>query len=103
MWLSSRVVPRPVRTWHPERRLPRRTVPKGCTMTQLRSGRYRRLGTLVAVSTVGALTLAACGGGGDDGDSGDNGASGAADSFTFAFGNAGGTAESPWVVMADKY
>jgi raffinose/stachyose/melibiose transport system substrate-binding protein len=72
-------------------------------MTQLRSGRYRRLGTLVAMSTVGALTLAACGGGGDDdGDSGDSG-SAAADSFTFAFGNAGGTQESPWVVMADKY
>src|SRR3712207_198310 len=71
-------------------------------MTQLRSGRARRLGTLVAVSTVGALTLAACGGG-DDGDSGGNGSGGAADSFTFAFGNAGGTQESPWVVMADKY
>src|SRR5688500_18685422 len=67
-------------------------------MTQLRSGRFRRLGTLVAVSTVGALTLAACGGGGDDGDSGDGGTA-AADSFTFAFGNAGGTQESPWVVM----
>jgi raffinose/stachyose/melibiose transport system substrate-binding protein len=72
-------------------------------MTQLRSGRARRLGRLAAVSTVGALTLAACGGGGDDGDSGGNGSAEAADSFSFAFGNAGGTQESPWVVMADKY
>ena len=71
-------------------------------MTQLRNGRFRRLGTLAAVSTVGALTLAACGGGGDDGDSGSSGG-GASDSFTFTFGNAGGTQESPWVVMADKY
>jgi raffinose/stachyose/melibiose transport system substrate-binding protein len=71
-------------------------------MTQFRSGRYRRLGTLAAVSTVGVLTLAACGGGGDEGD-GSTSSGEAADSFTFAFGNAGGTQESPWVVMADKY
>jgi raffinose/stachyose/melibiose transport system substrate-binding protein len=73
-------------------------------MTQFRSGRYRRLGTLVAVSTVGALTLSACGGGDGDSDSGSGSGSGeAADSFTFAFGNASGGQESPWVVMADKY
>jgi raffinose/stachyose/melibiose transport system substrate-binding protein len=71
-------------------------------MTQLRSRRARRLGTLVAVSTVGAMTLAACGGGGDD-DSGGSGSSGAADGFTFAFGNASGGQQSPWVVMAEKY
>jgi raffinose/stachyose/melibiose transport system substrate-binding protein len=73
-------------------------------MTQQGHWRFRRFGSLVAVSTVGALTLAACGGGGDDGDSGSSGdSSGAADSFTFAFGNAGGTQESPWIVMAEKY
>jgi raffinose/stachyose/melibiose transport system substrate-binding protein len=70
-------------------------------MTQLRNGRFRRLGTLAAVSTVGALTLAACGGGGDD-ESGSSGG-GAADGFTFTFGNASGGQQSPWIVMADKY
>ena len=71
-------------------------------MTQHSHRRSRRLGSLVAVSALGALTLAACGGGGDD--SGSEGSSGeAADSFTFAFGNAGGTQESPWIVMAEKY
>ena len=72
-------------------------------MTQLRPGRYGRLGTLVAVSTVGALTLAACGGGDGDSDSGDGGSGAAADSFSFAFGNASGGQESPWIVMAEKY
>jgi raffinose/stachyose/melibiose transport system substrate-binding protein len=73
-------------------------------MTQYGNGRLRRLGVLVAVPAISALTLAACGGGGDE-DSGSNGSSegGAADSFTFAFGNAGGTQESPWIVMAEKY
>ena len=72
-------------------------------MTQHSHRRSRRLGSLVAVSALGALTLAACGGGGDDSGS-DGGNSGeAADSFTFAFGNAGGTQESPWIVMAEKY
>jgi len=70
-------------------------------MTQLRSGRARRLGTLVAVSTVGTLTLAACGGGGDDGGSGGSG--GAANSFTFAFENASGGQENPWQTIADEY
>jgi raffinose/stachyose/melibiose transport system substrate-binding protein len=73
-------------------------------MTQLRSGRARRLGTIVAVSTVGALTLAACGGGDGDSDSSSGtGGTEAADSFTFAFGNASGGQESPWIVMAEKY
>jgi raffinose/stachyose/melibiose transport system substrate-binding protein len=73
-------------------------------MTQLRPSRFRRLGVLVAAPTIGALTLAACGGGGDD-DSGNggNGGGAAADSFTFAFGNASGSQESPWLVMAEKY
>jgi raffinose/stachyose/melibiose transport system substrate-binding protein len=73
-------------------------------MTQYGNGRLRRLGVLVAVPAISALTLAACGGGGDE-DGGSNGSSegGAADSFTFAFGNAGGTQESPWIVMAEKY
>jgi raffinose/stachyose/melibiose transport system substrate-binding protein len=71
-------------------------------MTQQGHWRFRRLGSLVAVSTLSALSLAACGGGGEDSDSGDSGG-GAADSFTFAFGNAGGTQESPWIVMAEKY
>jgi raffinose/stachyose/melibiose transport system substrate-binding protein len=72
-------------------------------MTQQGHGRFRRLGVLVAVPAISALTLAACGGGsGDDGgSSGEDG--GAADSFTFAFGNAAGTQESPWIVMAEKY
>ena len=72
-------------------------------MTQLRPGRYGRLGTLVAVSTVGALTLAACGGGDGESDPGDGGSGAAADSFSFAFGNASGGQESPWIVMAEKY
>ena len=71
-------------------------------MTQQGSWRFRRLGSLVAVSALGALTLAACGGGGDD--SGDSGSSGeAADSFTFTFGNASGATDSPFQQLADKY
>jgi raffinose/stachyose/melibiose transport system substrate-binding protein len=72
-------------------------------MTLQATSRFRRLGVLVAVPAISALTLAACGGGSDDGDSGDSGSSGAADSFTFAFGNASGSQESPWIVMAEKY
>ena len=72
-------------------------------MTQQGHWRFRRLGSLVAVSALGALTLAACGGGGDDSGSDGAGSGEAADSFTFAFGNAAGTQESPWVVMAEKY
>jgi raffinose/stachyose/melibiose transport system substrate-binding protein len=75
-------------------------------MTQHRSARMRRFGVLVAVPTISALTLAACGGGDDNG-SGDSGGSGgsteAADSFTFAFGNASGSQESPWLAAAEKY
>lgn len=65
--------------------------------------RFRRLGVLVAVPTIGALTLAACGGGGDEGGGDSGGSGGSAESFTFAFGNAGGTQESPWIIMAEKY
>jgi raffinose/stachyose/melibiose transport system substrate-binding protein len=72
-------------------------------MTQYGNGRLRRLGVLVAVPAISALTLAACGEGGDDSGSSGSGEGGAADSFTFAFGNAGGTQESPWIVMAEKY
>jgi raffinose/stachyose/melibiose transport system substrate-binding protein len=74
-------------------------------MTQHGNWRLRRLGVLVAVPAISALTLAACGGGGsDDGGGSDGGGSGeAADSFTFAFGNASGSQESPWIVMAEKY
>ena len=73
-------------------------------MTQHSHRRFRRLGSLVAVSALSALTLAACGGGGDDDSGSDGGGSTeAADSFTFAFGNASGSAESPWIVMAEKY
>jgi raffinose/stachyose/melibiose transport system substrate-binding protein len=72
-------------------------------MTQHGNRRLRRLGALVAAPAIGVLTLAACGGG-DDGGSGGSGGSGeAADSFSFAFGNAAGTQESPWIVMAEKY
>src|SRR5688572_105171 len=79
-------------------------VTKGSSMTQHSHRRFRRLGSLVAVSALSALTLAACGGGGDeDSGSGDGGSTEAADSFTFAFGNASGSAESPWIVMAEKY
>ena len=69
-------------------------------MTQLRSGPARRLGTLAAVSAIGAMTLAACGGG-DGGSSGGSG--GTADSFTFTFGNASGATDSPFQQLADKY
>ena len=73
-------------------------------MTQHGNWRFRRLGALVAVPAISALTLAACGGGSDDGgDGGSSGSGEAADGFTFAFGNAGGTQESPWIVMAEKY
>ncbi|MGY1602240.1 ABC transporter substrate-binding protein [Geodermatophilus sp. SYSU D00815] len=71
-------------------------------MTQQGHGRLRRFGVLVAVPTISALTLAACGGGDDDGGSGGD-AGGAADSFTFAFENASGGAENPWVVLAEQY
>jgi raffinose/stachyose/melibiose transport system substrate-binding protein len=71
-------------------------------MTQQGHGRFRRLGVLVALPTVSALTLAACGGGGDD-DGGSTGDGGAADSFTFSFGNASGSQESPWIAAAEKY
>jgi raffinose/stachyose/melibiose transport system substrate-binding protein len=71
-------------------------------MTQLGSGRFRRLGSLVAVSAIGAMTLAACGGGGDDGNS-SGGSTKAADSFTFTFGNASGATDSPFQQLADAY
>jgi len=70
-------------------------------MTQLGSGRFRRLGSFVAVSAVGALALTACGGGGDDG--GSSGSGKAADSFTFTFGNASGATDSPFQQLADAY
>ena len=69
-------------------------------MTQLGSGRFRRLGSLVAVSAVGALALTACGGGDD---SGSSGSGEAADSFTFTFGNASGATDSPFQQLADAY
>jgi raffinose/stachyose/melibiose transport system substrate-binding protein len=73
-------------------------------MTQHGNSRLRRRVALVAVPTISALALAACGGGSDDeGNSGSSGSGEAADSFTFAFGNASGSQESPWIVMAEKY
>src|SRR5215218_6188005 len=69
-------------------------------MTQLGSGRFRRLGSLVAVSAVGALALTACGGGDD---SGSSGSGEAVDSFTFTFGNASGATDSPFQQLADAY
>jgi raffinose/stachyose/melibiose transport system substrate-binding protein len=73
-------------------------------MTQHGNSRLRRRVALVAVPTISALALAACGGGSDDeGNSGGSGSGEAADSFTFAFGNASGSQESPWIVMAEKY
>jgi raffinose/stachyose/melibiose transport system substrate-binding protein len=69
-------------------------------MTQLRTGRSRRLGILAGLTAAGALTLAACGG--DDNGSGNGGGEGSG-SITFAFGNAAGSSETVWQVMADKY
>ncbi|MGY1651112.1 ABC transporter substrate-binding protein [Geodermatophilus sp. SYSU D01119] len=71
-------------------------------MTQHRSRGIRRIGVLVAVPALSALTLAACGGG-DDSGSGGSGGSGSADGFTFAFENASGGAENPWLVLAEQY
>jgi raffinose/stachyose/melibiose transport system substrate-binding protein len=71
-------------------------------MTQHGHGRIRRLGVLVAVPALSALTLAACGGGDDDG-GGSDASGGAADGFTFAFENASGGQENPWVVLAEEY
>src|SRR5215207_4280533 len=70
-------------------------------MTQLGHRRFRRLGSVVAVSAMGALTLAACGGGDDD--SGSGGSGDAVDSFTFTFGNASGATDSPYQQLADRY
>ncbi|HLM04128.1 MAG TPA: extracellular solute-binding protein [Blastococcus sp.] len=70
-------------------------------MTQLGHRRFRRLGSVVAVSAMGALTLAACGGGDDD--SGSGGSGDAVDSFTFTFGNASGATDSPFQQLADAY
>jgi raffinose/stachyose/melibiose transport system substrate-binding protein len=69
-------------------------------MTQLGRTRFRRLGSLVAVSALGALTLAACGGGGDDSGSGGSGSS--ADGFTFTFPTSTGQ-ESPYQTLAEDY
>ncbi|SNS33336.1 carbohydrate ABC transporter substrate-binding protein, CUT1 family [Geodermatophilus saharensis] len=70
-------------------------------MTQQRHRGLRRIGVLVAVPAVSALTLAACGGGDDD--SGSGGSGGSADSFSFAFENASGGQENPWQLLADQY
>ncbi|MCF6509461.1 extracellular solute-binding protein [Blastococcus sp. MG754426] len=70
-------------------------------MNQQGHGRMRRLGVLAAVPAVSVLTLAACGGGDEDG--GAAGAAGPADSFTWAFENASGGAENPWLVLAEEY
>jgi raffinose/stachyose/melibiose transport system substrate-binding protein len=69
-------------------------------MTQLGHRRYRRLGSLAAVSTLGALTLAACGGGGDDSGSGNSGDS--ASGFSFTFPTSTGQ-ESPYETLAKEY
>ncbi|RFU18818.1 ABC transporter substrate-binding protein [Geodermatophilus marinus] len=70
-------------------------------MTQQGHGRLRRLGVLAAAPALGALTLAACGGGDDNASA--SGSGGAADSFTFAFENASGGAENPWLILAEEY
>jgi raffinose/stachyose/melibiose transport system substrate-binding protein len=73
-------------------------------MTQHRHRGLRRTGVLLALPALGALTLAACGGGSDDSGSGGSGASGgSADSFSFAFENASGGGENPWTVLAEQY
>ncbi|MPQ99732.1 extracellular solute-binding protein [Modestobacter sp. I12A-02628] len=59
---------------------------------------FRRIGTLVVIPAVSALALTGCGGG-DDGGSG----GGSADGFTFAFENASGGQENPWVKLVEKY
>ncbi|SFT58101.1 raffinose/stachyose/melibiose transport system substrate-binding protein [Geodermatophilus amargosae] len=70
-------------------------------MTQQRHRGLRRIGVLVAVPALSALTLAACGGG--DEDSGAGGSGGSADGFTFAFENASGGQQNPWQLLADEY
>ena len=72
-------------------------------MTQHSHRRSRALGSLVAVSALSALTLAACGGGGDDSGSNGGGSTEAADSFAFTFGNATGATDNPWQTIAEKY
>ena len=72
-------------------------------MTQYGNRRFRRLGVLVAVPVISALTLAACGGGGEDGgNEGSDGSGGAADSFSLTF-NAAAGGTSPWETLAETY
>jgi raffinose/stachyose/melibiose transport system substrate-binding protein len=66
-------------------------------MTKQRPGRLGRLGALVAVPVLGALTLSACAAGETGGGSG-----GDAKSFTFTFPTATNT-ESPYETLAKKY
>ena len=70
-------------------------------MTDKRPGRLRRLGVLVAVPVVGALTLTACSTA--DSGSGTSGGSGAsAKTFSFVFPTATNS-ESPYETLAKKY
>jgi raffinose/stachyose/melibiose transport system substrate-binding protein len=64
-------------------------------MTNNGSGRLRRLGFLIAVPAIGALTLAGCGGG-------SGGSSGTAGGFSFTFPTATNQ-ESPYETLAKKY
>ena len=66
-------------------------------MTMHPSGRLRRLGVLVAVPLLGALSLSACSTANEGGGSG-----GDAKSFTFTFPTAT-TSESPYETLAKKY
>ncbi|MGY1673450.1 ABC transporter substrate-binding protein [Geodermatophilus sp. SYSU D00710] len=70
-------------------------------MTQHSHRGLRRIGVLVAVPALSALTLAACGGGDEDGGSGGSG--GSSNGFTFAFENASGGQQNPWQLLADQY
>src|SRR3954452_17811498 len=99
MWLSSRDGARS--SAQASQPAPSPDSSKGCTMTQLGSGRFRRLGSLVAVSAVGALALTACGGGSDD--SGSSGSREGADSFPFPVDKHSRHPDSPFQQLADAY
>ena len=72
-------------------------------MTKQSPGRLRRLGVLVAVPVLGALTLSACStAGNDSGGNSGGGSGGETKSFSFVFPTATNS-ESPYETLAKKY
>ena len=71
-------------------------------MTQHGNGRFRRLGVLVAVPAISALTLAACGGGGND-DSGSNSSDEARRQLHLRLRQRQRCHRQPVAAIADKY